>query len=112
MAPALSAPYYNYYGHGSSRSFYTQPRYYGSFGYSAQARNFRPANFYSAAQSPSTATDLTKLNQIHEAAKPLVKQTEAIAKNIFPNDGAPIVSGGAIRTKFGKLTSSGSSFTS
>ena len=103
VAPALSSPYYNFYGHGSTRSIYKQPRYYGSYGYSAQARNFRPANFYSAAQSPSTATDLSNLNRIHEAAKPLVKQTEAIAKDIFPNDGAPIVSGGVIRSKFGKL---------
>ena len=99
VAPALSYPYY-YYG---PASVYSQARYYTVPQY-AQPRSIRPAipsNLYAAAQSPSTTADLSDLEAIHEAAKPLVEQTEALANDIFPNDGAPIVSGGVVRTKYG-----------
>ena len=93
VAPALSYPYYYY----APASVYSVPQY-------AQPRSIRPAipsNLYAAAQSPSTTADLSDLEAIHEAAKPLVEQTEALANDIFPNDGAPIVSGGVVRTKYG-----------
>ena len=45
--------------------------------------------------------DLNALSAIDEAAKPLLDQTEALSNDIFPNDGAPIVQGDLIRTKFG-----------
>ena len=98
VGPSMSYPYY-YYGQGAT--FYA-PQYV----YPAPApvptaapKLVQPSTVYSAAD---TTPGLNHLKVIHERTKPLVDQTEALANEIFPNDGAPIVQNGAIRTQYGE----------
>ena len=100
----MSYPYY-YYGQGAT--FYApQPFVYAPAPAPTAAPKpvapALPSNFYAAADSPATTADLSHLQTIHARTKPLVEQTEALANEIFPNDGEPIVQNGVVRTKYGK----------
>ena len=93
-APAMSYPQY-YYGQGAA--FYApQPYFY-------TAPTPAPAPAPTAAPKPASPADLRHLKVIHERTKPLVDQAEALANEVFPNDGAPVVQDGAIRTKYGEF---------
>ena len=56
---------------------------------------------YVAPTTTARSVDLSELESVYEASKPIVKATEEFANEIFPNDGAPIVQGNVIRTQFG-----------
>ena len=49
----------------------------------------------------AAAPDLTDLTTVFEDSQDIVNEAEALANDIFPNDGQPIVQGMKIRTKFG-----------
>ena len=59
--------------------------------------------YYAAAPTPTTdrTVDLSNLERVYEASKPIVQATEELANDVFPNDGRPIVQGNMIRTKYG-----------
>ena len=102
----MSYPYF-YYGQGAT--FYQpQPYVYAAPAPAPTAapkfvQPALPAGVYAAKESPSTTADLGDFKTIFEQSKPFVDQTEALANEIFPNDGAPIIQDGVIRTKYGEF---------
>ena len=91
VAPALSNPYYYSY------STFPAVQTYG--GLRARAYN-APSNTLTHPSFSTATGDLSALSAIWAKAKPLVEQTKAIGKDIFPSSG-PIVQGNVIRTKYG-----------
>ena len=92
VAPALSNPYYY--------SYQTLPARVQTYG-GLRARAYNaPSNTLTHPSVGAAAGDLSALSAIWAKAKPLVEQTKAIGKDIFPSSG-PIVQGNVIRTKYG-----------
>jgi len=108
VAPSMASPY-NYVQFSSGSHTYG----YGDATYRYANRPWanKGSTIYKAPEpTPVVATrtadaaaapDLTSLTTVFEDSIPIVDQAEALANDIFPNDGQPIVQGMKIRTKFG-----------
>ena len=90
LAPSMAAPQYFRYHNPTSVYRYPVRRY----GYVAP-------QVYVAPTTTARTVDLSELESVYEASKPIVKAIEESSNDIFPNDGAPIVQGNVIRTSFG-----------
>ena len=108
VAPSMASPYNyvqfssgsNNYGYGDATYRYANRPWSGNSN-SGSTIYKAPAPTPEVAERTADAPNLDTLTTVFEDSIDVVNQAEALANDIFPNDGQPIVQGMKIRTKFG-----------